>query len=234
MRVSERQQGILHRLRDQTYLQIDELANEFQVTTQTIRRDINQLCDMGLARRHHGGVGLPTSLSNQNYRVREIAQRAEKQTLAQRVVQNIPEGSTIMLGIGTTIATIAEHLIHKSSLRVITNNFQVAAILGQSPHIEVWLAGGKLSSNDQDIVGHSALSFMGQFSADIGIVGCASVEVTESNVECAMEFKPDEAELSQCILSNTRQSWLVADKEKWSRLACVKVALLTDFDKVFT
>jgi len=79
-------------------------------------------------------------------------------------------------------------------------------------------------------VGHSVLTFFNSFEADIGILGCAAV--TESHR--AMEHETAEAELSQSILNNSRQTWLVADASKWSSSASVKVASLSKFDQIYT
>ncbi|WP_415721380.1 DeoR/GlpR family DNA-binding transcription regulator [Photobacterium ganghwense] len=187
-----RQQHIVELLNQQEYCSIDDLASAFSVTTQTIRRDINALCDLGMARRHHGGVGLPGSLSNRSYVTRQVTHQAEKQRIAQAVVREIPDGSTIFLGIGTTIAAIAEHLGHLQSLRVITNNFEAAQILTRFPQIETWMPGGRIRCNDRDIVGDTVASFFGQFYADIGIIGCAAV----SHISASKLLAPDPAKAS--------------------------------------
>ncbi len=125
------------------------------VTTQTIRRDINELCALGLARRHHGGVSLPTTLTNRSFASRSATNLSEKQIIAKQVVELIPDGCTLFLGIGTTIAAIAEKLGNQKELRVVTNNFQAAHILSQYDHIETWIPGGRLRTNDGDVVGDS-------------------------------------------------------------------------------
>ena len=113
---------------------------------------------------------------------------------------------------------------------MITNNLQVIRTLENNPDIEVYIAGGFFRSKQQDIVGSSVLKFFNDFEADIGILGCASVTSSHS----AMEYETAEAELSQCILKNSRQSWLVADASKWTRSASVKVASLSQFDQIYS
>jgi DeoR family glycerol-3-phosphate regulon repressor len=79
-------------------------------------------------------------------------------------------------------------------------------------------------------VGNSVLTFFNNFEADIGIVGCAAITSGHE----AMEHETAEAELSQCILKNSRQTWLVADASKWISSASVKVASLTQFDQIYS
>ncbi|QUM86751.1 MULTISPECIES: DeoR/GlpR family DNA-binding transcription regulator [unclassified Moritella] len=230
MELNQRQQQILQRLKQVEGIQIDELAAYFDVTTQTIRRDVNQLCEQGIARRIHGGVSLPALLTNTTYQFRADVETGIKDKLAKEVANAIPDGSTVMMGIGTTITRIAHYLLHKKSLRVITNNLQVARILELNKYAEVYIAGGLFRSEHQDIVGNSVLAFFGGFEADIGIVSCGSITKSQA----AMEHETQEAELSRCILDNARQGWLVADTSKWSRFASVKVRKLNEFDRIYT
>ncbi|OIQ26475.1 DeoR/GlpR family DNA-binding transcription regulator [uncultured Vibrio sp.] len=230
MELNDRQKKILSTLKANQDVQIDHLAELFSVTTQTIRRDVNHLCEQGLARRVHGGVSLPATLTNTSYRFRSEVESETKDDIAIAVANDIPDGSTVMMGIGTTVTRIAQYLLTKSALRVITNNLQVAKILEANQQIEVYMAGGLLRREHQDLVGNSVLNFFAGFEADIGICGCGSV--TDSHY--AMEHEQLEADLSQSIIRNSRQSWLVADASKWGRFAAVKVASLSDFERIYT
>lgn len=243
--LSHRQQTIVELVHQQEYCSIDGLAQRFDVTTQTIRRDINELCNLGLARRHHGGVGLPTTLNNRSYASRSLTNLQEKQSIADRVVKAIPDGVTLFLGIGTTIACIAERLEHHKELRVVTNNLEAAHILSQFSHIETWIPGGRIRTNDRDIVDNGVADFFAQFSADIGIIGCAAVaELVISDLslsskhdskpqEYVMEHKLSEAKVSQAIVAHSQQTWLVANNTKWQRKANTKVVPVSYFDRVF-
>lgn len=246
-KLSLRQQTIIDRIHHQEYCSIEELAFHFNVTTQTIRRDINQLCAIGLACRHHGGVGLPITLANRSYVSRQVTHQAEKQQIAESVVTEIPNGCTLFLGIGTTIAGIAEKLVNHSELRVVTNNFEAAHLLSQFDNIETWIPGGRIRTNDRDVVGDSIGRFYGQFIADIGIISCASINPIEKPIalnslavksegktqEVAFEYELREAIVSQAIISGSRQKWLVANSAKWQHKANAKVAPLCHFDRVF-
>lgn len=228
MKLNSRQKSILSRLKHNEDIQIETMSEFFQVTTQTIRRDVNQLCKAGYARRTHGGVSLPALLTNTSYQTRSDLHFDIKDQLAKTVADSIPDGATIIMGIGTTVARIAYYL--NKTNRVITNNLQVVKILETNPDIEVYIAGGLFRSKQQDVVGNSVLTFFNDFEADIGILGCAAVTDSHS----AMEHETNEAELSQAILKNSRQSWLVADASKWTKSASVKVAPLSKFDQIYS
>ena len=256
-KLSIRQQAILDMLQEQEYCSVETLALHFDVTTQTIRRNINELCSMGLASRHHGGAGLPVTLMNRSYVSRQISNQVEKESIAEQVANQIPDGCTLFLGIGTTIAAIAEKLTGRQELRVLTNNLEAAYILSQYDNIETWIPGGRIRTNDRDVVSDTINQFYGQFTADIGIIGCASItsiakptmlnerineenkinnEVDEQvkNEEYAFEHELREAIVSQAIINGSQQKWLVANSAKWQRKANAKVAPLSYFDQIFT
>jgi DeoR family glycerol-3-phosphate regulon repressor len=244
-KLSPRQQVILDMLQAQEYCSVETLALHFDVTTQTIRRNINELCSMGLASRHHGGAGLPVTLMNRSYVSRKISNQDEKEIIAEQVVSQITDGCTLFLGIGTTIAAIAAKLANRKELRVLTNNLEAAYILSQYDNIETWISGGRIRTNDRDVVSDTINQFYGQFTADIGIIGCASITSIEkpnllnSNNEQAFEeyvFEHElrEATVSQAIINGSQQKWLVANSAKWQRKANAKVAPLSHFDQIFT
>lgn len=230
MELNQRQKQILATLKVDQDVQIDQLAELFSVTTQTIRRDVNNLCEQGLARRVHGGVSLPTTLTNTSYRFRSEVESTTKDDIAMAVAEAIPDSATVMIGIGTTVTRIAQFLLGKTTLRVVTNNLQVAKILEANQNIEVYLAGGLFRREHQDLVGSSAVHFFEGFEADIGLCGCASV--TSSHF--AMEHEQLESDLSQSIIRNSRQTWLVADATKWERTTAIKVAPLAHFERIYT
>ena len=143
MTLPPRQHDILELARERGYVSIDELAQAFAVTPQTIRRDINQLADQGLLRRTHGGAASESS-STQNtaYSMRAGQMREEKQRIAAAIAAQIPDHASLFINIGTTTEAIARELLGHKGLKVITNNLHVAAQLSAKADFEVLLAGG--------------------------------------------------------------------------------------------
>ena len=89
-------------MRQRGFVSIEALAEHFAVTPQTIRRDINALCDRDLLRRYHGGAGLPSSVENTAYQTRQILHLAEKRRIAALVASQIPDEASLFINIGTT------------------------------------------------------------------------------------------------------------------------------------
>jgi DeoR family glycerol-3-phosphate regulon repressor len=126
---------------------VERLADQLDVTLQTVRRDVQRLADEGLLTRFHGGVRVPGStVENMAYPQREILHADGKARIARAVAAALPHGCSLILNIGTTTEAIARALMQHTGLRVITNNLNVAAILSANPNCEVivvaaWCAG---------------------------------------------------------------------------------------------
>jgi DeoR family glycerol-3-phosphate regulon repressor len=212
------------------FVSIDELARQFNVTRQTIRRDINQLCQQGRLRRYHGGAGLPSSVENVAYGTRRVLMQAEKAAIARICAAEIPHGASLFLNIGTTTEEVARALAHHSGLRVVTNNLNVATTLGERTDVEVILAGGVVRARDFGIVGEATIDMIGQFKLDFGIIGISGIDADGS----LLDFDYREVRVAQAIIRNSRQVALVADHTKFGRSAMVRLGTVDQVDTVFT
>ena len=230
MSLAPRQQSILERAREQGYVSIDELAQAFAVTPQTIRRDINQLADQGLLRRTHGGAAsVGSSIQNTAYAMRAGLMRDEKQRIAEAIAAQIPDHASLFINIGTTTEAIARALLNHSGLKVITNNLHVAALLSAKADFEVLLAGGTVRS-DGGVVGQAAVDFIRQFKVDIAVIGISGIEADGT----LRDYDYREVKVAQTIISHAREVWVAADISKFNRPAMVEVATLSQIDRLFT
>ncbi|WP_075880056.1 DeoR/GlpR family DNA-binding transcription regulator [Vreelandella massiliensis] len=225
MKLNDRQERILALLSAQGELGVDTLADEFTVSAQTIRKDLNQLCEMGRARRVHGGVSLPANALNLSFNRRQQLHADSKQRMAEALAARIPDGATLMLGIGTTVAYLARCLSGHKRLRVLTNNLNVAGILGEQPDTHVLVMGGTLRHHDHDVVGETVTRSLDQYQVDIGIIGAGGLDPDAG----VLDFDPLEADVSRAILRNARRRVLLADASKWNRRPMARV---TGFDSI--
>lgn len=132
-----RHDQLLTLIADRGYMNIDELAQLLDVSTQTVRRDIRKLSEQGLITRHHGGAGRASSVVNTAFEQREVSLTEEKRAIAEAIADYIPDGSTIFITIGTTVEHVARALLNHNHLRIITNSLRVAHILYKNPRFEV-------------------------------------------------------------------------------------------------
>ncbi|MCZ2722600.1 DeoR/GlpR family DNA-binding transcription regulator [Marinomonas sp. 15G1-11] len=230
MSLSERQNQILNWVQQVDNLSIEVLVDKFDVSAQTIRKDVNQLADLHLVRRQHGGITQMSTAENLPFDNRQYLNGTAKQKIAHMLARDIPDGASVFLGIGTTVEYVAKELIHHKDLQVFTNNLMVAAIFSGSPHICVKMTGGRLRHLHRDLVGADALESIRQYYFDYGIIGCGGLDMSLG----LLDFDPDEAILSRVILESSRCTVLVADQFKWGRKAMARVKAFSHLDKLYT
>jgi DeoR family glycerol-3-phosphate regulon repressor len=228
--LSPRQLQILTLARQNGDVLVEDLAGRFSVTPQTIRRDLNELCDAKLLARTHGGAMLSSGVENMAYESRRIIAAAEKKIIGQRAAAEIPNNCSLFINIGTTTEEVARSLIHHEGLLVITNNIHVATILMPCPRIDVIVVGGTLRRSDGGIVGETAVDTIKQFKVDYGIIGASAIDDDGS----LLDFDFREVRASQAILSNSRNVMLVADSMKFTRSAPVRIAHISEADVFVT
>lgn len=227
---NSRQEQILALVRQRGFVSIEALAAHFEVTPQTIRRDINLLCEKELLRRYHGGAGLPSSVENVTYQARQIRCLEEKRRIAALVATHVPDEASLFLNVGTTTEEVARALVRHRGLRVITNNLHIANLLSQQEGFEVIVAGGLVSGREQGVVGEATVEFISRFKVDIGIIGIGGIDEDGA----LLDFDYRDVRVSQAIIANSRQTFLVADHSKFGRNAMARVGNLAEMDAFFT
>jgi len=230
MHLTERQTEILQRARQVGRVEVEALANAFEVTTQTIRRDLNELSQIGLLARVHGGAVVSTRVANVAYAERRSVAAPEKQAIGAATAAMIPDGCSVILNIGTTTEEVARALVDKNDLVVITNNLNVVSILSGTPRKEIILAGGVVRQSDGAIVGDEAVEFIRRFRADFAIIGCSGIDEDGA----IMDFDLREVAVARAIVENARRSILVCDRLKFERTAPVRICAVTDMHAVVT
>ncbi|MEJ8472950.1 DeoR/GlpR family DNA-binding transcription regulator [Roseibium algae] len=228
--ITGRQAEIADLVQKTGFASVDELADRFEVTTQTIRRDVNGLCELGVLRRTHGGVEPPAPAGNIHYSTRQILNLARKKRIADVVAGSIQNASSLAFSIGTTPEIVMQALIGHEGLCIFTNNLNVAFTASINSSFQVTIAGGRLRHGDRDILGTAAQDFFANYKVDIGIFGVAGVDEDGT----LLDFHEEEVAARQSILANCRQSFLVLDHTKFSRTAHVRGGHISDVSHVCT
>ena len=227
---SFRQQEILEIARNTGRVLVDDLAERFSVTPQTIRKDLNDLCNQRILTRTHGGAILSSGSENVAYDARRILAQIEKQRIGEHTARLIPNNTSLFVNIGTTTEEVARHLIGHEGLLVITNNIHVAAILTPAPAIDVIIAGGMVRKADGGVVGEAAIEFITQFKMDHAVIGVSAIDDDGS----LLDFDYREVLASRAIIKNARNIILVADAMKFTRTAPVRIGHISQVDRFVT
>lgn len=229
MKQSIRHNKIIEMVTQQGYVGTEELVSTLNVSSQTIRRDLNELAEKNLIRRHHGGAGIPSNSENSDYSERKQFFSAQKTNIAQRVAQMIPNGSSIFLDIGTTSEAVAYALLSHKNLHIVTNNLNAAHILMSKEDFHITVAGGNLRQ-DGGLIGEATVNFIQQFRLDFGILGISAIDKDGS----MLDYDFHEVQVKRALMQSSRQVMLVTDHSKFSRRAIVKLGNVAELDYLFT
>ena len=230
MSMSLRHPEILDLIRTSGHVEVEELATRFGVSVQTIRRDLSDLAAMGRIERVHGGAILASGTANIAYGERRSLNSDAKSVIAEYCAQMIPNECSIFLNIGTTTEAVARRLQNHKGLLVVTNNMNIATVLGDAPEIDMIVTGGALRPSDGGLVGPFTNQTIRQFKFDYAIVGCSALG-EEGEL---FDFDDQEVEASRIILQSARTSILVADSSKFLRTAPIKLADVAAIDHFVT
>jgi len=232
MNADLRHQRILQMLSSRGYAGIDELVARFAVTPQTIRRDLQDLAERGLLRRHHGGASLASSIANTDYVTRHVENAAEKLRIARAAASLVPTGSSVFMTPGTTVEAAARVLAEAGlgALRVITNSTAAAAILGADPNITIQVTGGTWQANNRALGGPAAAEAAERYRCDILLTSIGAID----SDGWLLEFHEREVVVARTMLANARRRVLLADHTKFARVAACKLARLCDMTTLVT
>lgn len=224
--LSERLNEIVELARQTGRVTVEDLAERFSVTPQTIRKDLNDLCSRRLLARTHGGAILSSGIENLKYDARQLIASDEKTAIGQATAARIPDNASLFINIGTTTEAVARALLQHVGLMVITNNLNVAGLMRPYSQIEVVVAGGVVRSSDGGIVGETAVDFIRQFKVDYAVIGVSAID----HDGALLDYDYREVRVAQAIISNAREVILVGDTTKIERTAPVRIGHLSQVD----
>jgi len=207
---------------------VGDLAENLGVSTQTVRRDINQLCRDNLLRRRHGGVERFEKPLNTPYNERTATNPGYKHAIANAAAEMVTDGSSVFISIGSTPTMVAEALRAKKNLTIMTNNLNAAMVLSDEATNRIILAGGELRLPDRDILGEEVTSFFDNYRAEFGIFGVAGVAADGA----LLDFHASEVRVREKIRMNCQTSILVVDSTKFGRNAPAVGGNILDVDRV--
>ena len=227
---SMRQAQIVELARQMGEVTVEHLVETFAVTPQTIRKDLNTLCDRGALKRTHGGAMHPSGVENVEYEARRQIAPAEKRAIGRAAAALIPDNASLFINIGTTTEAVAQALSQHRGLMVITNNINVANHLRMVPTVEVVIAGGVVRASDGGIVGEAAVDFIRQFKVDFAVIGVSAIDPDGS----LLDFDYREVKVAQAIIANARHVIVVSDSTKFTRTAPVRIGHLSQAHSFIT
>ena len=227
----ERRNAILARLAADGKVIVSDLSDEFDVTEETIRRDLEKLENDGLAKRTYGGaVKKDTFNTELPYQVRKQTNVEDKQQIALKIAAMIEDGDYLMLDASTTALYVVKNILEKKRITIITNSVEILIELAAKNDWNILSTGGTLKPGSLSFVGRQAENMLNDFHVDMAIFSCKGIDmdhgVTDSNEK--------DTEIKKCMLAAAKKRILAVDATKFDRISFTRVCELKDIDVVVT
>ena len=222
--------AILQLLDERTFWAVSELAERFEVSEETIRRDARQLERSGVIQKVHGGLSATQNKIEAPYRIRLRENAEAKQRIAQTAAGLVSEGMTLLLDSGTTCHWLARSLASIRNLTILTNSVEIAhEVLGNPGH-RLLLAGGQINPTHHAAFGPEAMAFCQRFAPDLTVLSMGAVDAERG----FHDFDADEAAFKQSLLPHARRVVVLADHTKFARSGFIQVASFGDVHDLVT
>jgi len=227
---TKRQAEILNTVRLLGTCTIGKLANDLNVSDETIRRDVRGLVDGELVLKVHGAIVAPDHLREDPFQRRLKENRNEKMRIAAKAAELVDDGDSLMLDTGTTTTYVGHSLATRRNIFAVTNSVEVARSLANQNGNRVYMAGGEIRADDGAAFGETATNFIAQFQVDKAFLSIAAISATGG----FMDTELSEAEYSRTVIAQANQAIIVADHSKFDRHALVKVCDFSAVDMLIT
>lgn len=223
-----RREAISALVLEQGAVTVGSLAERFDVSMQTIRRDVDTLCEGEMLHRVHGRIELSEEFLNTPFDQRADTNLRGKNAIGKATASLIPNGSTVFFSIGSTPLSVAHAMRHHQDMTIITNNLSAAMSFCDERSNRIIIPGGELRLPDRDILGEEALKEFGRFRADFAVFGVAGI----ADDGGMLDFHTTEVRARQKMRANAQTSILVVDCSKFGRQAPAVGDNIAEMDKV--
>lgn len=227
----ERRNAILTKLTVEGKVIVADLSQEFGVTEETIRRDLEKLDNDGLAKKTYGGAVANKNLNTDlPYSVRKRANVERKQRIAEIIGEMINDGDYIMLDASSTAIFVAKYIKNRKNITLITNSVEILLELADKEDWNILSTGGSLRKGALSLVGASAEKMIRGFHVDLAVCSAKGMDirmgVTDSNEK--------DSQIKQAIFSAADKRVLAVDATKFDKISFVKVCDASEVDLIVT
>ena len=229
MLIGERHDRILHKLEKDGMVYVSGLSQAFQVSEETIRRDLEKLEEEGYAKRCYGGASF-TGGMDLPIKVRKKTNVIGKRRIAERIAQIIPDGACVALDDSSTATFVAEALKPKKELTVITYSIEIALLLSGKEDWNILLTGGKLRSKHLSMLGPRAVDFIRNYTIGWTVISCAGTDRRRGIFDTVEE----NAEVKQAMIAAAEHTILAIDRQKFERRSFALICPFKDLDTIVT
>ena len=224
-----RHKEIIDELTINPSMRVSELAKTLKVTTETIRRDLEELAEQNLISRTYGGA-LLRQAAEPVLNERHKANLAERTAIAKKAAPMLKGAKVLMIGSGVTTVEVAKRIAYEmNNITVITHAFGVATVLSFNPTIKVIMAPGIYHGEEGATHGSQTCQFLSDYTADWAILGASSLAPTGP-----ADALTDAADVYKQMIRQSANNMVVADHSKFDRMATARYARWNEIDHLVT
>ncbi|UWQ18797.1 DeoR/GlpR family DNA-binding transcription regulator [Jannaschia sp. M317] len=228
--LTHRQQKILTLIEDTSRVRVEDLADRFATSPQTIRKDLQALAELHHVVRFHGGATLVGGAEYSPPAEREGEAHAAKASIGSAVAARLPPSGALFLNAGTTTVQAIRKLTGARQLRIIVDNVDLAAEIRSYQGVEVIVPGGAVRRSDGAILGAEAVDYIRQFRPDYAVIGAAAVAEDGG----LLDYDLAEVQVCRAMMEYARHVILAVDGTKFRRTAPVRFGHLSDIHTLVT
>ncbi|MBE6649831.1 MAG: DeoR/GlpR transcriptional regulator [Ruminococcaceae bacterium] len=227
----ERKNEILSKLMLDGKVIVSDLALFYNVTEETIRRDLEKLEREGFAKKTYGGAVKSDNMTAElPYTVRKLTNVSGKKYIAEKIGNLIQDGDSIMLDASTTALFTVKSIFSKHNLTLITNSVEILLDLPASNDWRVISTGGAYSQDSMSFLSSSAISAVSNYHADYAVMSCKGLDIEKG----ITDTRENNAHLKKCFLKSANKIVLAVDNTKFDKVSFVKICELEDIDIIVT
>ncbi len=227
----ERRNQILAKLQQESKVVVSDLSQKYNVTEETIRRDLEKLEKQGFAKKTYGGAVLNESLHAEvPYNVRKLTNTEAKKKIADLVENLVEDGDRIMLDASSTALFIVKKLKSKKNLTIITNSIEIIIELVDKPGFTVLSTGGTLKEGALALTGYQAEKMINSFHVDKAFISCKGIDKT-----CGLTDSNEmDVQIKKAMLEAAKQKIFIVDQSKFDKISFVNIVGLDEIDMIIT
>lgn len=230
----ERRQNIMSLIREKKSVRVHELAIIYDVTEETIRRDLDKLDKEGKIKKTYGGAVLENPVSEDSSFIDRLEVNMDKKkAIGMKAAELIEDGETIFIDMSTTSLEVIKAVDPSKQITVITNSLEAIIVLGKKSNVRLITIGGTYDQNNQFMGGAMSHMFIDYYYADKTFFSVKGITMDRD----FMDSKEDVAEIKAKMVKNSKEAILVADASKFEKSALVRVidpnsvaAIVTDYE----
>ena len=227
----ERRKIILQKVHQEKKVIVSELSKEFEVSEETIRRDLERLAEEGHVIKSYGGAVINEIGSiDLPFNVRWKSNSLGKKKIAELINQEINDGDHIFLDASTTAVFIAKNIKQKKHLTVITNSIENLLELSDVSGWDIISTGGLLKPGSMSLLGRKAAECIERYNADKVFFSCKGIDIMKG----VTESHDETASVKQSMIESAKKVYLTVDSSKFGKVGFANICKLSKIDVIVT